>query len=699
MLLPEPMSRILVIGTRKRLPDAIDLLYGLENVHVIDFETGEEGFTLGAPLPEASDASRKLLKLRSAEKDLEIDADSYSGAVPVSQVRSELDVSIAKLDDEVMVALESRNAKQLRLSEAQSRLAQLEPYRSIPLDVEMYRGYDNLEVLAGNVRSDPEPALEKALGGQYEMFAAKGGSFVVLFVSAKHVEEAQRILAESGFIEVPLPTGVGLPGDAAAALDNEIAKASEELDVANKEIARLNESYTPTIVASDEYLSIMVEKAELPLRMGATAHSFILEAWVPTSSYEAVTAAFASKFGDAVHLELLENKGREEHHADEGEIKMEGGLDTAEAVSLPMKEEPPVKLEHGRNTGRFEFFVKLLSTPRYNEIDPTITVAIFFPMFFGLMVGDVGYGLPFIVLGLLGLKRCKSAEWRGISTMLFYGGIWAVFFGLFLFGDMMGIEFTHAPHAKELVEGWATPTWATLLGIDIPHTLFTIGGFDVNLGYFTKLGSVQILLYGSLWIGIAHLLTGLALGFYNMMLRHGLKAAILEKLSWILVFIGFACLLPVVIDVLIRGNDISFSDPLLLAGIGLFVVGMLMALKGEGGSALIEMPEVMSNTLSYTRLIAIGMSKAGMALAFNYISLGLIAGIGTAAGATSNPVMLIAALLIFVVGHLMIFMLAILSAGLHGIRLQYVELFKKFYEGGGVDFDPLKIRRKHTVEE
>ena len=699
MLLPEPMSRILVIGTRKRLPDAIDLLYGLENVHVIDFETGEEGFTLGAPLPEASDASRKLLKLRSAEKDLEIDADSYSGAVPVSQVRSELDVSIAKLDDEVMVALESRNAKQLRLSEAQSRLAQLEPYRSIPLDVEMYRGYDNLEVLAGNVRSDPEPALEKALSGQYEMFAAKGGSFVVLFVSAKHVEEAQRILAESGFIEVPLPTGVGLPGDAAAALDNEIAKASEELDVANKEIARLNESYTPTIVASDEYLSIMVEKAELPLRMGATVHSFILEAWVPTSSYEAVTAAFASKFGDAVHLELLENKGREEHHADEGEIKMEGGLDTAEAVSLPMKEEPPVKLEHGRNTGRFEFFVKLLSTPRYNEIDPTITVAIFFPMFFGLMVGDVGYGLPFIVLGLLGLKRCKSAEWRGISTMLFYGGIWAVFFGLFLFGDMMGIEFTHAPHAKELVEGWATPTWATLLGIDIPHTLFTIGGFDVNLGYFTKLGSVQILLYGSLWIGIAHLLTGLALGFYNMMLRHGLKAAILEKLSWILVFIGFACLLPVVIDVLIRGNDISFSDPLLLAGIGLFVVGMLMALKGEGGSALIEMPEVMSNTLSYTRLIAIGMSKAGMALAFNYISLGLIAGIGTAAGATSNPVMLIAALLIFVVGHLMIFMLAILSAGLHGIRLQYVELFKKFYEGGGVDFDPLKIRRKHTVEE
>ncbi len=699
MLLPEPMSRILVVGTKKRLPDAIDLLYSLENVHVIDYQGGEEGFSLGAPLPEASDASHKLLKLRSAEKDLAVNVENIIATIPESKVRSELEDAIAKIDEEVLQAVESRNAKQARLTEAESRLAQLEPYRSIPLEIEMYRGYDSLKVLAGNVRADPEPALERELNGHYELFTAKGGSFVVLFVSSKHLEEAQRILAENGFTEFPLPTGTGLPGTAVAELENEIKTASEELEIANKEIASLNEKYASLILASDEYLSIVVEKAELPLRMATSSYTFILEAWVPTSAYEKVTSAFAERFGDAIHIELLENRGREEHHAEEDEIKMESGLTSAETVSLPVEEEPPVKLEHGRNTGRFEFFVKLLSTPRYNEIDPTITVAIFFPMFFGLMVGDVGYALPFIVLGLLGLKRCKSPEWRGISTMLFYGGIWAVFFGLFLFGEMMGIEFTHAPHAKELVANWETPTWETLLGVHIPHTLFSIGGFDVSLGYFTKLGSVQILLYGSLWIGLAHLLTGLALGFYNLMLRHGLKAAIMEKFSWILVFIGFGCLLPVVIDVLIRGNDLSFTDPLLLAGIGLFVVGMLLAIKGEGGKALIEMPEVMSNVLSYTRLIAIGMSKAGMALAFNYISLGLIAGIGTAAGATGNPVMLISALLIFVIGHLMIFMLAILSAGLHGIRLQYVELFKKFYEGGGVEFNPLKIRRKHTVEE
>lgn len=704
MLLPEPMSRILVVGTKKRLPDAIDLLYGLENVHIIDFQGGEEGLTLGAPLPEASKASHRLLKLRSAEKELAVDAGMYEGAIAESKVRSGLDENIARMEEEVKLATEVRNAKQVRMSEAEARLAQLEPYRTIPLEVEMYRGYDNLAVLTGNVRNDPEPALEKELSGQYELFTAKGGSFVVLFVSSKHVDEAQRILSENGFIEVPLPVGSGLPGTAAAELDNEIMSASKELELANKEITSLNEKYTSMILASDEYLSIIVEKAELPLRMGASAHAFILEAWVPTESYDKVTSAFAERFGGSVHVELLENRDRVEHHVDEEEIKMESGMTSAETVSLPIYEEPPVKLEHGRNTGHFEFFVKLLSTPRYNEIDPTIAVSIFFPMFFGLMVGDVGYAIPFLILGALGLKRCTSQEWRAIATMLFYGGIWAAFFGLFLYGDMMGIELTHADYAKDLVSGWETVTWASLLGIDIPHTLFTIPGinFDVNLGYATKLGSVQILLYGSLWVGLAHLITGLIIGFYNITIRHGLKAAIMEKLSWILVMVGFGCLLPVIVDYLVLNNTdaLSLSNSLLVAGIVLFAVGMLMAFKGEGGKAIVDMPEVVSNVLSYTRLIAIGMSKAGMALAFNYIAIGLIAGIGmVGVEPTTDPVMLIAALSIFTVGHLMIFILAILSAGLHSIRLQYVELFKKFYEGGGADFDPLKIRRKHTVEE
>jgi V/A-type H+-transporting ATPase subunit I len=105
---------------------------------------------------------------------------------------------------------------------------------------------------------------------------------------------------------------------------------------------------------------------------------------------------------------------------------------------------------------------------------------------------------------------------------------------------------------------------------------------------------------------------------------------------------------------------------------------------------MLELPGLMSNIVSYTRLTAIGMSKAGLALAFNSISIEMIA--------PGGGIMIVFALLVFIVGHLMIFIVAIISAGLHGIRLQYVEFFTKFYEGGGLKFNPLRIRRKYTTE-
>lgn len=684
MLLPEPMSKILVVGTKDRLPASIELLYGLENVHVVDFSPDEEGFTLGSPLPEASDASHKLLKLRSMEKDLEVDESKFKERVPVSKIAPTLDSSIDQIEAEMQGTIASKGAKQARLSEAESKKAALEPFRSIDLDLSLYKDYRNLDVIAGHVHSNPEAQLKEALSGDMELFSNPNGTFIVAFVPLAKAEEAQRVLVQSGFTEVPVPEGTGKPEQLAAALETEISGLNTELEDVEKNIQQLRDKHADYILASDEHLSIVVEKAELPLRMGASKHAFILEAWVPTAGVDGVRKAFTDKFQDAIHIEVLEDKTRVDVHESKEEMKMEAGMTTAEAVTVPMAEETPVKLEHGKGVGRFEFFTKLLSTPRYNEIDPTITIAIFFPIFFGLMVGDVGYGIPFVILGYLGLKKCTSKEWRAIATMLFYGGICAIFFGLFLFGDMLGIEFTSA-HVDEL-------SWSALLGVEFPKVLINFGDVALQLGYYTKLGSVKILLYISLWIGVVHLLIGLSIGFYNQTIRHGLKHAFVEKFSWIMIMVGFALVaLIFLVNVLIRDYPLDIADPTFIVGLVLMLVGLVLAVKGEGGKAMVELPEVMSNVLSYTRLIAIGMSKAGMALAFNFIAIELIA--------PSGGIMLVMGLMVFVVGHLMIFILAILSAGLHAIRLQYVELFNKFYEGGGLEFSPLKVTRKHTSEE
>jgi len=150
-------------------------------------------------------------------------------------------------------------------------------------------------------------------------------------------------------------------------------------------------------------------------------------------------------------------------------------------------------------------------------------------------------------------------------------------------------------------------------------------------------------------------------------------------------------MLLVMVDVLIFGGELNVMDPLFIGSLALLIAGLALALIAEGGKAIIELPELLSNVISYTRITAIGMSKSGMALAFNYIAIGLIA--------PEGGIFLLVALLIFVVGHLMIFILGLISAGLQSIRLQYVELFTKFFEGGGLEFNPLKIERKHTMEE
>jgi V/A-type H+-transporting ATPase subunit I len=680
MLLPEPMSRIVIVGNKSRLDQAIDALYELKLIHLIDHTVGtDDGFSIGASRPYTEKASERLLSLKAVEKELGIDPEKTEMDEPaaVRDVRVKISSNcVESITEEVFKVLDRKNSIVQKITEEKMKRDDLSQIAGIPVDLDLYRGYESVAVLAGSVGTDPTAALSSI--ADTELFVSGGGKkaekrIMVLFVRKSEKDNALRILTDLDYTEISIPEGTGPVSAAIAESHSRIMSLTAELAEAEKEITGLKERHGDDILVLDEELSLSEEKGSLPLRIATSDFSFVIDAWVPTKKVTAVITGMDSKMGGNIYTEVQEDRSRNLHDVEQAEERFK---------------ETPTKMKHGPYVKNFEYPVKLLSAPKYQEIDPTILLSIFFPLFFGFMVGDIGYAIPFIILGAFGLKTAKSKDFKAIATILFFGGLWSFIFGFFMFGEMFGMHFVgHGYPTDPLAH-----TWESLLGVTFPEWFHIFPGIAHPGEGISKLLDVTFLLKISIYIGIMHIMLGFILGFMNIRMQHGTKAAFFEKGGWILMFIAMVMICWALTEKLIQGNDL-FSGTVLIvfaSGAAILAAGLAVTVKKEGALAIMELPSLVGNILSYARLTAIGMSKAGMALAFNYIGIIMLA---TEIGGTAG---LIFGAVIFVVGHLMIWTLAILSAGLHSLRLQYVEMMSKFYVGGGKDYEPLEIKRKNT---
>jgi V/A-type H+-transporting ATPase subunit I len=626
MLKPKQMSKVLLTGHKDVLEPTIETLHDLHALHIEDY-TEDDYFHIGTPLTGAEDDSKKLLKLRSIASFLGI-KKPYPKPIDARQLSSELEGKLETLGGVVSGKLERKSQIETDLKDVQTGMHEVEAFSGIPVNFDLCSGYETLHVFAGTVKKgvDVEAGL-KRITNEYQ-FATGTTDVFIMFVPVKHRAQVTDLLAEYEFSEVKIPAISGTPDDLISELKGRQDSLTKDVESLSSEIDSIKVEYEDFILASEELLSIETQKKEA------------LDGWIPDDEFETVKSRVEEATGNRVYVAIVEEP------VDEADV--------------------PIEFDNPKIVKPMEAIMNLYARPKYNEIDPTTLVFIAFPLFYGLILGDIGYALILLGISLYGRSKLHGEGWNSLFTVLIYCNIVTLFFGI-LYAEFLGFPLAGLHGHPGLIPGWETiPLFAGLGGEMVTYPI-----------HRTHL--VTTLLVMTLIIGVIHIDIGLIAGFRNVLAKHGMKAAILEKIAWIVLQLGIVLLLFGMLGVV----------PSMLPGAVVFVLAVIMLVAGEGGTAIIEIPSVLSNVLSYSRLLAVGLSSIGIATAVNIMS-GMMF--------DSGGLFIVVAVIIFILGHGLNTALSIIAPGLHALRLQYVEFFTKFYEGGGRIYNPFGYKRIYTEE-
>ncbi len=653
MLRPEEMRRLLIAVPKGEIDTVIRELYRHNVYHIEDFVPESESpdeLSIGHPLPGASDAASALIKVRAIENACGIDPDSVEikEKIPASKVRESIRTDLPAIQKEVEGLVATRSKLEAQKKEHEQRAKELEPFAALPLDLELYRGYIRFTVFTGHIRHDV------AIDVPHEKYFSDrvDGNMIAVVVPNEHREEVERTLLDSGFQAIPVPEEAGAPADRLKNHIDEAREATTGIVGVNQKLAEIRDRHADLLVACDELLTADVERAEAPLRFATTEETFITEGWVPEDRADGIRAALEKATNGRIYI---------------GELAID---DDAKV---------PVEYENPSFASPTQVLMDIYARPRYSELDPTLMVAIVFPIFFGLILGDVGYGAILLALSLGLRKFLKGDEGRMLLSVLMYASVSSIIFGI-LYSEFFG----------------AALPWPALI-FNRHLNIGTVGGHPPQI---TELMILAI------WIGILHITLGRILGMVNARKfhhgRHAAKAAIANA-GWIgtmwgiLLMIWAFYAIPLMPDltglpVVAMGLNVAA-----VAGAALLVAGILGIFQ-ENALELVEIPTIISHVLSYARLVAVGLSSVAIAMVVNYIAIGMMIQPQLEAITPLGVIFIIFGVLVLFMGHALNTALGLLGGGLHSLRLHYVEFFTKFYKGGGKKYNPFGMKSKFTEE-
>jgi V/A-type H+-transporting ATPase subunit I len=582
--------------------------------------------------------------------DLSPDPAAESPLSPgeVAEILKQVDQECAKADEEINRLI----AESGTLAETAARLENF-PLRRIRFST--LRDLNYLYLANGTLPPAQLPGLVASLSEEALVMQQSAGDKamnVLVLTSRKKRWSVDTELKRAGFTEAPLPTdGEGTAIEEGHLVEDRLAAISLGMQAHRDQMTRLKLEWGGRLQAIQTQLQTALDMARAKQNFGQASGLYCLSGWLPKAEADRARKLVELASAGTAVLEFVE-PGQDEAVRD--------GRDVV-----------PVKFVENRFLQPFQALVAGFGAPRYNEIDPSVFVTLTFVLMFGLMFGDVGQGLVIALGGvyMLRSKRPLVLKHRNSGSWLLLCGISAMIFGV-LYGSVFGNEHL-------LPKLWVNPLHDVLALFKATVYVGIVcisAGVIINIvnrlrarqyleGLFDKFGVIGILFYwGSLGVG--------------------LKAAYAGRLS--LRGIAIFVILPLII-LFIREplyNLVTRKPKLLHEDLLSFVLT-------SGVEVMETVTTFLGSTVSFVRLGGFALSHAALCLAiYSVVDM-----LKTVAGGTFWAALLI------VVGNLFVIVLEGLVVTIQGVRLQYYELFSKYFPGDGVLYSPFRLKRSRQKEQ
>ena len=667
------MQRINICALIKYCKDILEALQrrGVVEIENVDIDDGvffkEDTSSIQAQFNSSANTAREAREIlaRYAPKRKKGLLSSFKGREQIS--RAEYDKLADQTQDILKVAYDIISyQKDIDMNEAgkvkyQAQLDAIRPW--LALDVPMnFSGTQTTRAFIGKfpdarTSTDISTALAEYIpdveGIDIEIvYSDENQTCVFVLAASGDADAVSDTLRRIGF-EYPSYQSPVVPKKREKEINKHISNRDGRILEAKQNIKALAE-YLPKLEFLEDYYVMKAERYAVFDEISTSNNTFVMSGYVPAEDAHELKSYLETTFDAEVELE---------------------DSDT---------DDTPVKLHNNKFAAPTESVLASYSYPDRHEADPTSIMAIFYYIFFGMMFSDAGYGLVMAIACGIALLKFKTMEpgmkravkmffWCGVSTT-----IWGLLFGSF-FGDAVSVistTFFNTPAPP--IPGLVVPIW------------------------FNPVNNPMQMLMFSFLLGIIHLFTGLGIMAYNDIRHKQYLAVIYDVISWYLL-VGGAIL--ALLSMEMMGNIAGFTLPPIfgtiggiMAGVGALIILLFAGRESKnpvkrllkGAYGLYGATGYLSDILSYSRLLALGLATGVIAQVFNQI--------GSMMG--NGVIGVIIFTLIFIIGHGLNIGINALGAYVHTNRLQFVEFFGKFYKGGGREFKPFKINTKHyTVKE